>query len=52
MAQGRSFGGETDAERRSNKLSPLGRMVRSDRYKYCVYSDDKPQRPLLDLDRL
>ncbi len=27
-------------------------MVRSDRYKYCVYSDDKKQRTLVDLDTL
>ena len=27
-------------------------MLRSDRYKYCVYSDDKPEMPLVDLKTL
>ena len=52
LAQGRSIGGQTDEEKRANKLSPYGRMVRSDRYKYTVYADDRPEIPLADLDTL
>lgn len=52
MTQGGGIGGETHEERRANRLTPFGRMVRSDRYKYCVYSDDKQERELLDLDAL
>ena len=48
MAQGRGVG-PTRVKQRANKLQPHGRMVRSDRYKYCVYSDDKQERELLDL---
>jgi choline-sulfatase len=49
MTQGAGIGGETKEERRANRLTPFGRMVRSDRYKYCVYSDDKQERELVDL---
>ena len=52
LAQGKGLGGATDQEKRENKLSPYGRMVRSDRYKYCVYADDRPELPLVDLDTL
>jgi len=48
MTQGRSLGGDTHEERRANQMTPFGRMVRSDRYKYCVYSDGN-QTPLVDL---
>jgi len=52
LGQGRSIGGKTKEEKRANKLSPNGRMVRSDRYKYCVYSDDVEERELVDLESL
>jgi arylsulfatase A-like enzyme len=48
MAQGNGLGAGTKEERRANRLTPYGRMVRSDRYKYCVYSDDQPEKELLD----
>jgi len=44
LAQGRGMG-KTRDEQSASKLKPYGRMIRSDRYKYCVYSEGE-QTPL------
>jgi len=33
------------------KLTPHGRMVRSDRYKYCVYSEGQRRESLVDMEK-
>ena len=52
MTQGRGIGEGTPEERRANKLKPYGRMVRSDHYKYCVYSEGEQTAPLVDIKAL
>ena len=32
-------------------LKPHGRMVRSDRYKYCLYSEGKRRESLVDMEK-
>jgi len=51
LSQGKGVG-ETREEQQSNKLQPYGRMVRSDRYKYCVYSEGKQTLPEVDISTL
>jgi len=38
--------GRTKEERNAQKIKVYGRMVRSDRYKYCVYSESTPSKPI------
>jgi len=51
LAQGRGMG-KTRDEQISSKLRPYGRMVRSDRYKYCVYSEGEQTLPAVDINAL
>jgi arylsulfatase A-like enzyme len=51
LAQGAGIR-RTPEARRANKLQPYGRMVRSDRYKYCVYSEGKPPESPVEMDDL
>jgi len=48
LSQGKGIG-ETREEQQANKLQPYGRMVRSDRYKYCVYSEGKQTLPEVEI---
>jgi len=51
LAQGRGIG-KTRDEQIASKLRPYGRMVRSDRYKYCVYSEGQQTLPAVDISTL
>jgi len=51
LSQGRGVG-KTRDEQIAGKLRPYGRMVRSDRYKYCVYSEGDQTLPELDISTL
>jgi len=51
LAQGRGIG-KTRDEQIAGKLRPYGRMVRSDRYKYCVYSEGPQTVPAVDISTL
>jgi len=51
LSQGRGAG-KTREEQIAGKLRPYGRMVRSDRYKYCVYSEGKQTPPEVDISTL